>query len=88
VSRLYLLYQCAPSTEIKGYRANYDGGCLRWGIRTRAATNPVTDVNQVQARCTACQRRPRLSPKNISVFYDKLSAEAERDKRNYEGGLL
>jgi hypothetical protein len=80
--RIYLLYQCAPSVVNAGRRANYDGGCLHWSIRSRAASKPITKVNQIQARCPVCPRRPRLSPKNITVFYDKDDAERECLHRN------
>jgi hypothetical protein len=83
--RRYLLWRCAPSSEVRGRRAGNEGGCMNWAVRS--CKRPPTAKNQVQAECTACGRRPRLDPSNIDVYYDKESAEEARDKKN-NGGLL
>ena len=84
--RFYLLWRCAPSSEVRGRRADHEGGCMNWAVRS--VKRPPTGKNQVQAKCTACGRRPRLEPALISLFYDKESATDEMMKRNHEGGLL
>jgi hypothetical protein len=83
--RFYLLWRCAPSSEVRGRRADHDGGCMTWAVR--ACKRPPTGKQQLQAKCTACGRRPRLEPALISLFYDRESAEEARDKKN-NGGLL
>jgi hypothetical protein len=84
--RFFLLWRCAPSSEVRGRRADHEGGCMKWAIRS--VKHLPTAKNQVQAKCVACGRRPRLEPAIITLFYDRESAEAEMNKRNHQGGLL
>jgi len=88
--RYWLIFQCAPSSETRGFRPSHDGGCMKWN--TRSTKRPPTGKVQMQANCKYCHRRPRISPKQISLFYVKNEAESECQLRNaqqdYEAELI
>jgi len=69
----YYIYQCAPSTESRGRRADHDKGCGKWNVRgTNVNLNTPAGRKGIQARpcphClpdgSTCGKRQRLSAKN------------------------
>ena len=79
--RVYLLYQCAPSTELRGRRKEHDRGCFLWAVRS--TKKPPTGKCEMQAApCKRCKNRPRIAPAQITTFYDRISAQGEMDRRN------
>lgn len=65
----YYAYQCAPSTEVRGRRADHDKGCGLWAVRaSNTNLNDHSKRNSIQSRpCKSlcgCTKRQRLSAKN------------------------
>jgi hypothetical protein len=83
--RKYLIYQCAPSSETRGWRPTHEGGCMKWSVRSTKM--PIIGKLRLQAKCRHCGRRPRLDPARIDVFHVKDEALSEASMRNqYDGG--
>jgi hypothetical protein len=84
--RYFLLWRCAPSSEVRGRRVSHEGGCMNWAVRS--SKDLCKGKNQIQAKCKVCGRRPRLEPALITTYFNKEAAENERDNRNNGGGIL
>jgi len=69
----WYVYQCSPSSEVRGRRANHDGGC---GHHNVYSTNKEIDSHhRPQASpCVNCGRRQRLNLGNSQQSDTYLSA--------------
>jgi len=75
------LWQCAPSTELKGYAKHYgDGGCYTWQVRSSRIR--ITAKRGIQGKCKNCGRRPRLKAHLVEAMFDEEEAKAEAYIRN------
>ena len=75
------LWQCAPSTELKGYAKHYDdGSCYLWQVRSSQVR--ITQKKRIQGKCKSCGRRPRLALHLVETFFDEEQAQEEADRRN------
>lgn len=81
--RVYLVYQCAPSSEVRGRRNGHDGGCYLFSVK-KTTLNTDTWERTVQANCPYCGRRPRLHKGTVWRFDDKLMALEYAKQRNDE----
>lgn len=76
----YYLWQCCPSTELKGYGDHFDGGCYLWQVRWSSIK--VTQKVGIQQKCKSCKRRPRNYSHHVEHFNCSDEAQNEADKRN------
>jgi hypothetical protein len=74
------VWQCAPSTELKGYSKHFNGGCYQWQVRTSKIK--ITQTERIQGKCKSCGRRPRLWPHLVEAFFDEEEAQQVADHRN------
>ena len=68
----YYTYICEPSSETRGRRPIYDGGCFR--MNTHFTHAEISDEYKPQTRCKFCGRRPRLNEGNVQQWYSQDDA--------------
>jgi len=76
--KFYYVFQCAESTELRGRK--YSGGCGKWNVRKSRIA--LTKPRQMQGNCRFCDRRPRINPRAVSVYFDPKTAQDEANARN------
>lgn len=80
--RRFLLWQCTPSTEIRGSKKN-EAHCLLWSIRRSSAPlRKGLKGPKMQFKCAACGNRPRKSEEGLWAFDNKQDAQQEMNRRN------
>ena len=78
----WLLWQCTPSTELRGSKKN-EAHCLLWWVRRSAKPlRKGLKGPKMQFKCTACGNRPRKSEEALWVYENKQDALIEMDRRN------
>jgi|SaaInlStandDraft_1057018.scaffolds.fasta_scaffold531878_1 hypothetical protein len=81
----YLVYQCAPSSEVRGRRNGFEGGCLNWSIKkTKLDTETWRQPVQANCRWYGCNRRPRIHSHTVVRFDDKEMAKEYMNMKNNE----
>ena len=79
----YLVYQCVPSSEVRGRRNGFEGGCLNYSIK-KTKINTETWNKTVQANCKWCDRRPRIHKHTVVRFDDVQMARQYMFLKNSE----
>jgi len=83
MTRHWYTYECAPSVETRGRRADHDKGC-GWTC-TRSTKEEISDEYRPQgAPCPRCGKKQRLNPGMVKwwgVKEDMIFHASEQNRR-------
>jgi hypothetical protein len=67
----WIVFQCRPSTEVRGRRGDTRLGCLCW----RTVRTKRTRQSFQTGPCTSCGKRQRVNPGNYTIFRSRDEAQ-------------
>ena len=78
MTKYYYVYQCAPSSETRGRRADHDKGCGHWAVRMSRTDLSAHWPKPVQTKpCKKCGKRQRLNWGTVRVAPNNLTHDSD-----------